>query len=106
MLHKPVLVALTLSAILLVAPAAGAADSAASIQEPTAAAAAEAPTAPDDTLQPADANLCEPPVVVEAPLQLAAECRTTRCFLDSHCDSFCGGTGFGVCTNRCCFCAG
>lgn len=106
MLHKPVLVALTLSATLLVVPAAGAADSAAPVQEPTAAAAAQAPTAPDDSLQVAEANQCEPPVVVVAPVLLSASCETTRCFVDSNCDSFCGGTGFGVCTNRCCFCAG
>ncbi len=106
MLQSSVRLALTLAAALLIVPAAGAEDSPAPVQEPTAVAAVEAPTAPGDTLQVAEANQCEPPVVVVAPVLLSASCETTRCFLDPHCDSFCGGTGFGVCTDGCCFCAG
>lgn len=43
-------------------------------------------------------------------MQLSWHCPfgAPRCFQDEHCDSYCGGEGFGVCDQqtRCCLCAG
>ncbi len=104
--QNPIRLALTLTAALLVVTVAAAADSAVPVQEPAPAPAVEAPAAPADTPEGSEAPQCEAAVAATAPILLAAECPTTRCFVDSNCDSFCGGAGFGVCTDGCCFCAG
>lgn len=106
MLQSSVRLALTLAAALLIVPAAGAEDSPAPVQEPAEVAGLEAPTAPGDTLDDARSQECTAPVVAEASVVLSASCETTRCFVDSNCDSFCGGAGFGVCMTGCCYCAG
>lgn len=106
MTQNSIRLALTLTATLLVVTVAAAADSVVPVQEPTPAPAVEAPAAPADTPEGSEAPQCDAAVAAMAPILLAAECPTTRCFVDSNCDSFCGGAGFGVCMNRCCFCAG